>query len=220
MQTEKTKTLLATVGILVALVMLYLGMAPRPPKMNRKAHQEFGKVLAEQAVKLLGSGGKVSIISRDTSLFENPVNDYQLEGLYEGLRKAKVTIVSTNFIKQDPERFPRVPPSDFAKVLRRSAEVDVVVSFLGPPVLPPEDRAGLTDKNARVIAVCSGGMPRRINLKELFTQNLLQAAIISRPNPEPGTPETDNPRSWFDRYYQVITPANAAELPNPDTIAP
>ena len=98
---------------------------------------------------------------------------------------------------------------------RKTGEADVIVSFLGPPVFTDAQVARLGGKRPKLVAFCTGAMPDQVDLPRVFEQKLLHVAIISRASPTTAGPEPANLRAWFDRMYQVITPANLAELPSP-----
>jgi hypothetical protein len=163
------------------------------------------------------SEGRVIVIARGTAFFKNPAADVQLQSFYGAMQKAKLKIAATNIIKINPIMLVRVPPGDYVEILRRASESDVVVSFLGPPVLNPEQLARLGDPRPKVLALCAGSMPSQINLKQLFQMKLLHAAIISRKNAALSSPPPANPAGWFDQLFLVVTPANLADLPPPAT---
>ena len=214
MQTEKTKAIAAGVMMVAAVSLLYFSLHQSPPKVEPRPAEGLGQVLAEEAAKLLG-GGRVTLITWDLTTLKNPTAELQMKSFYKAARKANLTLASTNAIKLDPLRLVRVPSGDFLEILKKQSDSDVIVSFLGPPLLNSEQRSKLGDRKPRVVALCSGGMPRQIDLKELFAQNLLQVGIISRPAPAPEPPPSSNPRDWFDHFYQVITSANLSDLPAP-----
>ncbi len=193
--------------------LLFFSFHKAPPNVDARPQEGVGQVLEEEAAKLLGSGGRVTVITWDLSTSKNPTAEIQMKSFYQAVRKANLILASTNAIKLDPLRLIRVPSGDFLELLKKQSESDVIVSFLGPPVLSAEQRSKLGEKKSRVVALCSGGLPWQIDLKELFAQNLLQAAITSRPAPAPDPPQSSNPRDWFDHFYQVITAANLAVLP-------
>jgi hypothetical protein len=118
-------------------------------------------------------------------------------------------------MKVDPLRIVGVPSGEFVEILRKSSESDVVASFLGPPILAEVQRARLGPKRFHVVALCSGAMPRQVSLKRIFDDQLLDVAIISRPVISSPAAPNDTPQGWFDYLYQVITPANLADLPPP-----
>jgi hypothetical protein len=212
MQKEKLKTWFSAAAIAVALTILYFRLFERAPAFDARPHLALGEALAEQAAKAAGPGGRITLIAPDTSVFGNPGVDSQLKAFYGALRKANLNVGATNLTKQDPIRLPRVTP-EFVEILRKQSEADVVVSWLGPLIPNTEQKARLPQKHARVVAVCSGWMPRQLNLKALFDDGLLDVAIISRSAPTPGLPQSNDLQEWFSRFFQVVTPKNLSDLP-------
>ena len=214
MQADRIKTI-AGVGLMAGgLLALFLSLGEAPPKFDARPHRGLGEALAEEALKALGNGGRLTVITREVAGYKDPALDSQLRGFYQVLRKANVTPAGTNLVKLDPLRLVRVPPGDFLEIMRRKSEVDVIASLLGPPILSGDQRAKLGEKRPRIVAVCSGDLPKQINLKELFEQNSLHVAIVSRPVPAapPGLPDSASNREVFDQFYQVITASNHVEL--------
>ena len=133
----------------------------------------------------------------------------------EAARKSGLTIAATNSLKLDPLRLVRVGSGDFFDWLRKQKDGDVVVSLLGPPILGAAQKKQLGERKTRVAALCSGDLPRQVDVKALFEMDLLQVAIIDRPDPPMVPPKTKDPQAWFDAYYRVITPDKLADLPPP-----
>lgn len=209
---KATISLLVIVGVLAFFAVRYIGF---PPKVEARPHIGIGRTLAEHAAKLAGVGGRIVLIAPDVSVFRYPGAEVQLKAFREALRKANLSVGATNLIRLDPLRIGAVgaPAGDFAALLRRYGEADVIVSLLGPPNLPVEQRSKLASKRPRVVALCSGDMPKQINLQSLFEDNLLHAAIISRPLASAPSLATDSPQQWFDHFYQVVTKNNLSDLP-------
>jgi len=204
----------AVVIILAALGSLYITLIGLGPGINSRPHEALGQAMAEEAVKLLGPGGRVLLIRRDTRLFPNPATDVQMRAFHRELRKTGANIAATNVVKIDPLRLVSVPAGDYFQLLKKATESDVVVSFLGPPVFDPSQTSKLGDKRPKIVALCSGDMPRQIDLKRAFGEKLLHAAILSRQNAGESSAPTggDNPVAWFNQFFVVATPANFAEL--------
>ena len=212
MQVRQIKILVSLVVIFVAGLVLFLHYFEPTPKVEPRPHLALGEALVEQTIKALGKGGRITLIAPDTAMARHPGAEVQLIAFHEGLRQAKLSVAATNLVKLDPLRPVRVPPGEFADILRKQAEGDVVVSLLGPPLLTPDQKVRVGEKRPRVIAVCSGDMPRYVNLKPLFDDNFLYAAIISRPAPE-GPPQSEKLSQWFNQYFKWITAQNLADLP-------
>ena len=213
MRKERTKTLVAMAIILGSLAFIYFAMVPRPPSVEGRPFEGIGQIAAEQAQRLVGNGGQIMLILRDTSVFKNPATDFQSEAFFQTLRKYKLSVSITNLVKEDPLRIMRVPRGDYVELLRKGTDKDVIVSLMGPPILTDLDKSKLKEKGPRVVAVCTGSIPQQVNLRDLFAQGLLHAAILSRPNPETKPPKINKLQAWFDNYYLLITEANLNDLP-------
>jgi hypothetical protein len=190
------------------------------PRVDQREHIGIGIVLAERATKLATGGGRIVLIAPDTDLFDYPGAEVQLKAFHSTLRGAKLSVTATYPIRLDPLRPPRAPAADFVEILRKyNSESDVVVSLLGPGVPSPELKQRLPARHARVVALCSGEMPRQINLAALFDENLLHVAVVSRANPDFIRPTSDEPMVWFEHFYQVVTTRLGAELLDPAKVA-
>ena len=212
-QTGKIKSIAAFVVIAGSVAFLILSLRATPPPVDPRPHEALGQILAEEAAKALSSGGRLTVITRDPLSARIPAAEFQVKSFYRALQKLHVTPAATNLVQLDPLRLVRVPPGEFVDLMRRQSEADVIVSFLGPPVLTAQQTARLGDKRPRIPAVCSGATPQQVNLRDVFDQNFVQAAIISREQPGPAPSPTSSPRECFDSLYKLITRANLSELP-------
>lgn len=216
MQKQRVKVIASLALVAACLFFLGTRFIHFRPRFDRREHIGVGTVLAEQAAKLATGGGRIVLIVPDTKLFDYPGAEAQLKAFHSTLRQAKLRVSATYPIQLDPLRPPRAPATDLVDILRKyNSESDVVVSLLGPGVPSPELKQRLPAKHARIIALCSGEMPRQINLASLFEDNLLHVAIVSRPNPDFIRPASDEPRVWFDHLYQVVSTRQAVELLDP-----
>jgi hypothetical protein len=172
----------------------------------------LGETLAAEAIRLAEPGARIIVLAREPAPFDVPACAAQLEGFLSALKKSGQSVATLQRIQLDPLRLPAVPPGDFFEVIRRGRDNDVIVSFLGPPLLEPGQLAKLGAKRPRILAVCSGPLPARVDLRGLFAQKLLSAAVISRADaPAHGT--TSSRQRAFEQCFQLITPDNLAELP-------
>jgi hypothetical protein len=202
----------AVVAILAALGSLYLSFIGLPPRVDARPHEALGEVMARETLRQLGSGGRILLIRRDTSLYPNPAADAQIRAFHRAVRKAAASVAATTIIKKDPLSLLSVPPGDFYKILEKTSESDVIASFMGPPMLTADQLAKLGDRRPKIVAVCSGDMPRQADLKRRFEQKLVETAILSRLDVPSGLPASDTPQAWFDHFFVVANQANLAEL--------
>lgn len=202
----------AVVVILAALGSLYLSLIGLPPRVDSRTHEALGEAMARETRKQLGSGGRIHLIRRDTALYPNPAADAQIRAFHRALKKAGASVATTTVIKLDPNRLVSVPPGDFVRILEKASESDVIASFMGPPVLTANQVAKLAGKGPKTVAVCSGDMPRQVDLKRCFEQKLVETAILSRRDVPSGSPTSATPQAWFDHFFVVAGQANFAEL--------
>ena len=205
----------ASLVIVATSAFLFSFLRVPGPDFNPKPHQALGRVVAEEALKLLPAEGRIILFSRDAKSFKAPAAEAQLTEFCRTVLAAGRKIAVTNQLQVDPLRRISLPAGDFVERLQRATTADVVVSFLGPPILNENQLKRLGQKRLGVVAVCSGDLPRQIHLKQLFDQKLLHAAIISRPAPLPKPPPNAPWRNWFDGLFQTITATNVADLPQP-----
>ena len=87
---------------------------------------------------------------------------------------------------------------------------DACVLFIGFPMLPPSELDTLKAGKTKFIVI-SAALP---GYRGLLSAGVIQLAIV----PKPGTANADttepkNLREWFDREYQIVTPATTERLP-------
>ena len=200
---------------MAAGVFLYLFLRTPGADFNPKPHQALGRVVAEEAMKLIQGDGRLIVFARDFKSFESPAMKAQWGGFCEAVANGKVKIASTNWLQVDPLRTPSLPAGGYVERAQRAGSNDVIVSFLGLPELTEAQLRRLEAKRVQLVAVCTGNTPLRTNMRRLFERQWLQVAIISRPIPLPQPSENAPWRAWFDGLFQVITAAEAADLPIP-----
>jgi len=186
-------------------------LQPQPPAVDRRPHLAAGEALAAEAVRLLTPGAKLTVIARAATPFQVPASAAQLEGFQRALKKNGTPIAALREYQLDPLRPVSVPPGDFFELMRRGQDNDVIVSFLGPPVLDGGQLAKLGAKRPRVLAMCSGAMPQQVDLQRLFDQQLLWAAVVSR-NDAPVRKTARSGQQAFDQMFRWITRDNLREL--------
>lgn len=207
MTNRKAINAIALATTVVAWSSFSVFLHPHPPKIDRRPHEELGEVLAAEALKRLEPGARILVIARESEPFRVPASAAQLDGFLRALEKAGAHVAALHTIVRDPLRVTAVPPGDFFDLIRFGRDNDVIVSFLGPPVLDSEQLAMLGKRRPCVLAVCSGEMPAQVDLKKIFDQRLLAAAVLSR---SPGTSSSSagGKRSTFDQLFLLVTSAD------------
>ena len=150
------------------------------PRVHSAPYEASGRLMAQQALACLAPGGQITVITRDTTTFRNPASDIQLASFRKTIDQAHVAIQSLHKLQVDPLRPVAVPSSDFCDLIRNTPEGSVIVSFMGPPLLTRAERSSLGDSKPAIVAFCSGRLPELADLRSLFQQGLVQAAVVDR----------------------------------------
>lgn len=164
---------------LAALLWTYWSV---PPGEDVRIPGHIGRELALETLRLRGSGGRVIALVRDTEEFPQKAVDIALKEFVGELGRAGVTVDTVRRFQVDPLRMVQVPPGDFFELMRRSKEGDVVVSFMGPPLLSEEQRANLGQVKPKVVAFCPGYLPRYINLSLMVERGILHGGVVALPD--------------------------------------
>ena len=199
-----------TLGSVVAMTITLRGGFP--PRLERGPHEAAGWAMAKQALSLLKPGGQIVLITRDTAEFKDPAADIQLASFKKELRKARANVGAVQSLQVDPLRPMEVPPGDFLEWIRKWPGGSVIVSFMGPPVLNAAQRKQLGEIKPAIVAFCPGGWPDRINLRSLFDQGLVQAAIVSQRNLPSSGAKPRSTQAWFDQHFTMVTAANVGDV--------
>jgi hypothetical protein len=213
---------ISAVSVLVMLASLgaiWRALHDAPPSTPAALPAEIGRVLATEAGKRLGPGGRILLIARDTEAFAQPSFDALNASVQQALKQAGTPPALIRAIQLDPLRPLQVPPGDFVELLRKAGTADVIVSLLGPPFLSDEQRAAVGIVKPQVVAFWPGTLAEYGNLRPLFEQHLLSAAILHRPEGlglagKGGAAMAGSARR-FDTLYQVVADTGIPPVPLP-----
>jgi len=216
MTNSKKLNVVAGGTTVAALLSLFFSLHSTPPAVDFRPHEALGEVLAAEASRLLAPGARLIVLARDPQPYQVPASAAQVDSFARAVRKSGHSITAIRTFKLDPLRLVAVPSGDFFALLRNGREGDVIVSFLGPPVLDEGQLAKLGGKRSHILAVCSGAVPAQVDLKKLFEQKLLTAAVVSRYD-APTRAVSGSKQNSFEQMFKIITSANVSELLNPVT---
>jgi hypothetical protein len=205
------------IGIIAGVVSLGSGLALAlslsgsfGPPSHQAPFEAVGRALARQTLAFLKPGGRVTVITRDTQTFENPATDFQFAGFQQELAKAGVKIDSIQALQVDPLQPMSVPAGDFFQSIKSSGKGDVLVSFMGPPILTDTQVAQLGEIKPAIIAFCSGLVRDQVDLRALFSHGLLRAAVVSKRTADIKPASSPAEHDSFDRQFLQVTAANVA----------
>jgi hypothetical protein len=213
MRQNKTIAGLAALVAVGAWASLYLLLHGTGPTLKAGPHEALGRVMAQQALSLVRPQGQIIVLARDTTAFENPASEIQLAAFKKTILKAHGAIRTIKWLQVDPLRPVQVPSGDFFELLRRVPEGDVVVSFMGPPLLTQVQRSQLGNIKPAVVAFCSGSLPELIDLKLLFEEGVLSAAVVAKGN-SPHLSSKTLDKEKVGQVYLTVTRTNLSDLPS------
>lgn len=219
---DSKKTLAVVVSIIVIIVgAVYIFrtvnkpaapvMAPGPGLSSYRS-VAFGA--AEETVQLIGKQGRIVVAGlgpneADQELAKSILKDFQdtLTGL------STITIVAVEPVSYEGVSGvrPGFPADEYQNILGKYPDVDAIVSFDSFPDLNAAQVNQLPEKRPKLITVVPRPCPE---LKLLLERQVIQKAIVGRFTAPPFPPDqAKTNRQWFDLQWQVITPADAASLP-------
>lgn len=170
----------AIVGGVVGAAALASTFIHWPPGEDRTIPERIGREMAAEAVRLRGASGRIVVLARDTEEFPQRSVDAALASFQAELDRSGTKAEAIRRFQVDPLRMVQVPPGDFFELMRRSKAGDVLVSFMGPPLLSEQQRSTLGNIQPKVVAFCPGYLPRYINLALMAERGLLHGGVVAR----------------------------------------
>jgi hypothetical protein len=213
MRNRKSIDITAILSATAAVAAIVISSCETGPRVDRKLHAVIGRTLAKEASSLLGQGGQITIITRDTEAFRQPAMDILLSSFRREVARVKSPVIMTHSLQVDPLRPVDVPPGDFFELIQRCRAEDVIVSFLGPPVLTEEQSMKLKFTRPKVVAFCPGNLSSQIDLRQVHEAGLLHVALVCRRQPFLPQGRSRGNSAAFDQLYTIVKADGFAELP-------
>lgn len=205
----------ALVLITIGAVAFYFNRARRSAGINFHPYQALGTIAAEEISRLLAQRGSIVVVLNDPGSEPDPVLEAQLAAFRQTLKQnGSVSIASFERIQMDPmtrmSTGGTLPPDQFRKLIAKTPPPDAFVLFIGFPVLGPNDLSALRETRAKFVVI-SAALP---GYRNLISAGVIQMAIVPKVvSADDQPPEPKSIRDWFDREYQIVTQANADQLP-------
>ena len=182
----------------------------RAPQHDASLHSYIGKVLAQEAARLIGKKGLIVTISIETKGW--PELETQLQAFKATLKK--LGDYEVREYEMDTKDQPKygvgtgLSGRRYIRTVKKNENADLFVSFVGAPNFSKEEVAALAKKPRLIVESRSGD-----NLPGLFEDHLVEVAVVSRfefPAPVRETPRS--PEDWFTKRYQIINAETAKAL--------
>ncbi len=192
-----------TLILLSSLAALALGglawtFVPWLPSEDTTLARRIGREMARETLRLHKGPGRIVALARDTAEFPQPSVEAALRSFLSELAAGDAKADVVRRLPVDPLRQVQVPPGDFLELLRRGKDGDVIVSFMGPPLLGPEALSAMGSPRAKVVAFCPGYLPRYLDLRQLGQRGLVHGGVVAR---------VDAAGETFEGQYQAWSAA-------------
>lgn len=207
---------LLLVLILSAGISLLRGGEDREEEAVR-LHEECGTTMAALAHQALDRGKRVLVLENDGRTLPPQQREWmqgQIESFYAALDSnleiTKHEVGSSDEAARQAEFMGRASNPEelrhigFAPFAKTAPEVDVIVSFVGEPVVDKKGAEAWTHLPPVVCMSFSGK-----DVPPLIEAGVLAAAIAPRHSPI--SIKDAKSKSWFEVMYEIVTPENLAQ---------
>ena len=184
------------------------------PKVNLRPSAAVGEVLAEEVNRLLGGKGTIVILSRQPFADVPDANGQRIEAFTAAVRKAHgLKVAPLDWLPRPPMGtmdLGTVSAEQLLAAFDKNSEAGAFLILAGMPPFSEAIAAKVKARSLKLIAVCGYSA----HVKRWLQSEALAAAVVPRFGElPPGTPEPKSARDWFDREYQLFTPATLSQLP-------
>lgn len=169
----------------------------------------LGKVMAGKTRELCKDKGRVVLVISENDRGNSTPFDLACEAFRNALGDT-VQVVGTETVKT-PKILMRgedaLTPERFSELLQKNPGADFLVSFIGVPLLTPQQIAQLSFPRPQVVEVVVLTPPT----KAMLTGNVVCLAALFKVGSQP--PTGGSTQELFDAQYQVVTPETTGLLP-------
>lgn len=203
--------------LLLASLTGLAGCGRKPAVPASAANNALGEVVAEEAARLVGPGGKVMVLAPVASDPAGMTIEPVLKALAATLaQQGKVSVVATHRVKArltdpSPTR-EEMTGAQFEGLVRDMKGATGVVSFVGFPVLDEAQIAALKSRQLKCLAVYTAGPQAGPHYKKLLTDKVLGVVLLPRfEAPASTVPNASAARVTVNRQFQLVTPDTVAQ---------
>lgn len=203
--------------IVIAGVMLFRSGQRPAERMLKVPFEQMGSVLARETLRAVPGNGRIAVVRyRLATSADNSVLGPAAETFLRAIRDdGRLKIAETVDDEYNP--FEReagwtntmMESARFMDFVAKHHDVDAVVIVGGTPQLSAADAKRIPSPHPKIIAASVLTTPA----KWLLADGVIASAIISRAKASEERTPPKSPQDWFDRRYEVVTAANAGELP-------
>ncbi|MCG3148685.1 MAG: hypothetical protein PCFJNLEI_02130 [Verrucomicrobiae bacterium] len=213
---NRNRFLLALAALLFLLAggILWYWFRPAVRQVQGQDSTVLGEFAAAETAKLLANQGRVLVVQLDYTFAGLPRFDGPMTGFRSALRQHGIAV--TNLETLPAKRGDSTLSARFTDLVRKNSNADAVVVFGGAYGLSLDEFAALPAPRPKLISVLAFDG----RLKPLFEAGLVHLAIARHgafakpPDPQAGRPDETSEPPANNPFYDVVTAANAATLPD------
>lgn len=205
------KLLVGSLCVLAIAGSLYFIMhkpTEKAEKAATDASEALGRRAAEEVAALVGNKGEIAVYSLELGEGQAPTFVAQMEIFTKTLKKHGVKIGVTKHMPGGLTALvlgPRLSANDYTAMLDQAPSAAAIVSFVGPPELPPDELQKLQAGHPPLVVVDTFGVLKGPALPALLEAKAVALAIIAL-NAQDAEKVKDQP-NLFDRYYRILRPS-------------
>lgn len=210
----KSKGFLLPLAACLCAVAVFLGWRQFSSRhVSFRPSAGAGQVIFGETARLVGGGGKILLISRPLAQGEGDATAAKVTAFKETLARQPAFHLAVEWAPPPPRTvidLGAISTEDFLGALDKHADAKALVIFAGLPGWSQELADKVSSRSLPVVAVCGYGPNTR---RWLETKSLALAVIPRLDDPPASSASPKTPKDWFDREYQMVTPATLAQMP-------
>jgi hypothetical protein len=201
--------LLALLAIAGSAFFLLHNPAAPGERLASDASTALGQRAGQEVAQLLGNKGQIAVLGLETAAGQAPTYVTLVEVFTKALKAHHIQVAATKIVPGGLSRLmlgTGMSGPEYRQLLGQTANVNAIVSFVGPPALAPEELRLLQANRPPLIVVDMFGVVKGPALPAMVEAKAVALAILARSAAEVAQQQPPPP-DLFDRYYRILRPA-------------
>jgi hypothetical protein len=205
-----------TITVFLALLAIagsafFLLHKPTSPaeRLASDASTALGQRAGEEVAKLLGNKGRIALLGLETADGQAPTYVTLVDVFTKTLKAHHIEVATTIIAPGGLSRLMLgvgASGQEYRQLLNQTADVNAIVSFVGPPALSTEELRRLQANRPPLVIVDMFGVVKGPALPAMVEAKAVALAIIARSAAEVARQQPPSP-NLFDLYYRILRPA-------------
>ena len=206
----KKKLLIGLLSILATAASLYFLLHKPTEKAEQaatSASEALGQRAAEEVARLVGNKGQIAVLSLEIAPGQAPTFVAQMEMFARTLKRHGVKIGATKLMPGGLTSLvlgTGLPAQDYVELIQRAPNAGAVVSFVGPPNLPPAELQKFQADHPPLVVVDTFGVLKGRALPAMLETKAVALAFVPLNSVE--AEKEKQQANLFDRYYRILRP--------------